>query len=96
MLTDPERKMLNILRNYSISHHLTPPLYLLQAKTGRDEIGIRKVLSGLAEKGYINWSMDKPISSLELIQAWEEQPLAPPVKAPNESWWEALADERSP
>lgn len=41
-LSDPEQKLPAILRNNSISKHRVPPLYLLRAKTGRDEVGLLK------------------------------------------------------
>ncbi|MNC14971.1 hypothetical protein D3C75_627640 [compost metagenome] len=90
MLTDPERKLLAILRNNSISKHRVPPLHLLQAKTGRDEAGIRKVLQALAEKGFVKWSPEKPVEAAELLRRWEEAPVQP-ASAPRQGvWWEAL------
>ncbi len=64
-LSDPERKLLAILRNNSTSKHRVPSLHLLQAKTGRDEAGLRKVLQGLADKGYVKWSPEQPVDAVE-------------------------------
>lgn len=84
-LTDPERKLLAILRNNAIVTHSVPPLHLLQAKTGRDEAGIRKVLTGLADKGYIQWQPEQRIEELRLIKTWEDQPAKTQGR-----WWEDL------
>lgn len=95
-LSDPERKLLAILRNNSMSKHRVPPLHLLQAKTGRDEAGIRKVLMGLVEKGYVQWSPGHTVESAELLKTWEGEPVQSTKIEQAEEWWEALADERSP
>lgn len=79
MLTDIERKMLRILHNYSTVHHHMPSPQLLRAKTGRNEAGIAKVLAGLAEKGYIDWSMGSPISKVVIIHPFEK----------GQNWWDA-------
>lgn len=89
-LSDPERKLLTILRNNSTSKHRVPSLHLLQAKTGRDEAGIRKVLAGLAEKGYVKWEPQQPVEVVELLKTWEEQPVQSITAPPKEEWWEAL------
>jgi hypothetical protein len=89
-LSDPERKLLAILRNNSTSKHRVPSLHLLRAKTGRDEAGIRKVLGGLAEKGYVQWSPEQPVEAVELLKTWEEQPPMSIVAPRKEEWWEAL------
>lgn len=82
-LSDPERKLLAILRNNSISKHRVPSLHLLEAKTGRDEVGLRKVLSGLTEKGYVKWDREQSVEAVELRKTWE-----PASK--QEVWWEGL------
>lgn len=86
-LSDPERKLLAILRNNAISRHCVPPLHLLRAKTGRDEAGIRKVLLALADKGYVRWSPEQPVEAVQLLKTWE----AMRTKTPRDTkWWEAL------
>lgn len=59
MLTDPERKLLAIMDNNWISKHRIPPLHFPQAKTGRNEAGVCKVLLELVEKGYVNGKRNK-------------------------------------
>lgn len=78
MLSDPERELLAILRNYRLKHSWMPPLYLLRAKTDRNETGIRKVLQSLAGEGLMDWSIDKSVDSV-----------APRIG----EWWEVLAAE---
>lgn len=96
-LSDQERKLLAILRNYNLKHSHMPSLRLLQAKTGRNEAGIHKVLRALSDKGHVDWTPGKPVDSVDLVRAWEDPPLPTPAHAPRTgSWWEALADERSP
>jgi predicted transcriptional regulator len=89
MLTDSERKLLAILRN-KISKHRVPSLHLLKAKTGRDEVGLRKVLSGLIEKGYVKWDREQSVEAVELLKTWEEQNTKLASTAQQEAWWEAL------
>lgn len=89
-LSDPERKLLAILRNNSTSKHRVPSLHLLQAKTGRDEVGIRKVLLGLAQKGYVKWEPQQPVTAVEILKTWEERPVQSIIAPRKEEWWEAL------
>jgi hypothetical protein len=96
MLTDSERKMLAILRNFHLKHKHMPSLHLMSAKTGRNETGIYKVLQSLSDKGYVKWSQGTPIDAVELLNAWEEAPISFPTAPRGGAWWEALADERSP
>lgn len=70
-LTDIERKMLNILRNYNTLHHGIPPMRLLRAKTGRNEEGVMKVLDGLAKKGYIQWDRSMPLFKIVIVVPFE-------------------------
>lgn len=92
MLSDIERKMLRILHNYSVSHHRMPPLYLLLAKTGRREGGVVRALKGLANKGYIEWSLDQSVEEVVILQAWEDEarmPKSDPSRQ-QKQWWEYL------
>ncbi|MCF6095076.1 hypothetical protein L1765_14020 [Microaerobacter geothermalis] len=70
MLSDIERKVLCIVRNFSIMQGRTPTVRELMRKTGRSYHGILEVLDKLAEERYIEWSRKKP-NEIVLIQSWE-------------------------
>jgi hypothetical protein len=70
-LTDIERKILGILRNYSTTKSRMPTMYLLKAKTGRNDEGVEKVLDELTKKGYIDRVEGAPISDIVIIQRFE-------------------------
>ncbi|WP_438447402.1 LexA family protein [Gorillibacterium sp. sgz5001074] len=70
-LTDIERKMLNILRNYNTMNYKMPTMFLLRAKTGRNDAGVEKLLIALAKKGYIDWAPGTPLSKIGIIRGFE-------------------------
>lgn len=97
MLTDAERKLLAILRNYSTTQGYMPPLYLLQAKTGKPEDGIKQALRGLAEKGYVQWEPGQRIEDAVILRAWaDELRLTPKPLPPIKPWYDYLTDAESP
>lgn len=97
MLTDAERKLLAILRNYSTTHGHVPPLHLLQAKTGKPEDGIKLALRGLAEKGCVQWEPSQRIEDVVILRAWaDDLRLTSKPLPPEKPWYEYLTDPESP
>jgi hypothetical protein len=93
LLTDQERKLLNILRNYTDMHHHLPSMQLLRRKTGYKEGTVIRGFHGLADKGYIRWCIGQPVDSAVILNAWEGN-LPMPAKYRKEEqgkqWWELL------
>lgn len=97
MLTDAQRKLLAILRNYSTTHGHVPPLHFLKAKTGKPEGGINGALYGLAEKRYVQWKPDQSVEDLLILRAWSnELRLEQPPQQTEKPWYDYLTDPKSP
>lgn len=75
MLADIERKVLAILRNYSMAHQRRPTLHELEVRTGRSRQGVLEVLSSLEKERYIEWDPAAP--KIILLEEWERPDIRP-------------------
>lgn len=70
MLDDLERKLLRVLNNYHSRHHHIPPERDLERMMGRKMAVITRGLSGLQEKGYLEWQPPW-LDTIKILEAWD-------------------------
>ncbi|MGQ8873988.1 hypothetical protein [Paenibacillus sp. TSA_86.1] len=80
MLNDFERKILRILVNYAGQQRRIPRMDELETKTGRSPAHIRESLLELEQRGHIAWHDSSTMESIQILQAWEQQPS--PIRKP--------------
>lgn len=73
MLNDFERKLLQILFNYSSMRHSMPNLKQLERMTGRTALEIERGLEVLIEQHYILWLDRQYTNSILLLKGWGQE-----------------------
>lgn len=91
MLDDLERKLLRVLSNYMHSHRSMPTEKDLERMMGRKMPVINRGLSGLQQKGYIEWQPPY-LDTIRIKEAWDREAPAvlkvkPKIKPSDTRYW---------